>query len=64
MGLSRLIFVTLLQQLWWVAVWGIVYLAIEFIAKKSKALELQIYILLLLGVWSILYMNPDLIKHT
>lgn len=63
MGLPKLIFVTLLQQLWWVAVWGIVYLAIEFIAKKSKILELQIYILLLLGVWLVLYMNPDLIKH-
>lgn len=63
MELPKLIFVTLLQQLWWVAVWGILYLGIEFIAKKSKVLEFKIYILLLLGVWAILYMNPELVKH-
>jgi hypothetical protein len=55
-------YVTLLQ-LWWIAIWGIAYIGIEFVAKKSKLIEFYIYCGLLIGVIALLVGNPDLIYH-
>jgi len=55
-------YVTLLQ-LWWIAIWGIAYIAIEYIAKKSKIVEFYIYCGLLTLVIGVLVANPILIKH-
>ena len=36
-----------LVQLWWIAIWGIAFILIEYLSNKSKVKELSIYILLL-----------------
>ena len=59
---EKMIYITICQ-LWWVAVWGISYLIIEYLAKKSKKIELYIYIGLLIGVISLLMANPKLMVH-
>jgi predicted cobalt transporter CbtA len=61
--LDNIVFATLVQQIWWVAVWGIAYLGVEYIAQGSKGLELKIYIVLLVIVGIILLCYPKLYKH-
>jgi hypothetical protein len=55
-------YVTLLQ-LWWIAIWGIAYIGIEFVAKKSKLIEFYIYCGLLTFVIVLLLSNPELVYH-
>jgi hypothetical protein len=50
-------------NIWWVAIWGISYLAIEMVAKKNKAVELLIYIAMMIIVISALIVYPELIPH-
>jgi len=59
---ERLIYITIFQ-LWWVAVWGICYLLIEYLSKGSKTVELYIYIGLLLLILLVLYKHPTLMIH-
>ena len=59
---EKLIYITLFQ-LWWVAIWGIAYLGVEFLAKGSKKIELIIYVLLLSVIFFILLNNPKLMIH-
>ena len=59
---EKLIYITLFQ-LWWVAVWGIAYLGVEFLAKGSKKIELVIYVLLLLLIFAVLLRYPKLMIH-
>jgi hypothetical protein len=59
----RTFFVITFLNIWWVAVWGISYLAIEMISKKNKAVELLIYIVLMSIVVGALIVYPDLIPH-
>ena len=40
--LTLLSYITLLQ-LWWIAVWGIAYIIVEYLSNKSKTRELFIY---------------------
>ena len=55
-------YVTIIQ-LWWIAIWGISYIAIEYLSNKSKLRELVLYIRLLSAVFTIFVVNPHLIKH-
>jgi hypothetical protein len=48
-------------ELWWIAVWGIVYIFIEYMAKKSKAIELLLYVSMMAGVILVLVRNPGLV---
>jgi len=48
-------------ELWWIAVWGIVYIFIEYMSKKSKYTELLIYIAMMSTILIILVRNPDLV---
>ena len=59
---ERLIYITIFQ-LWWVAVWGIAYLGVEFLANGSKKIELVIYVLLLLVIFTLLLQKPNLMIH-
>jgi hypothetical protein len=52
-----------LVQLWWIAIWGIAYIVIEYLSNKSKFKELFIYFLLLTVIVCILVCNPRLINH-
>jgi len=59
---SVLLYVSLLQ-LWWIALWGISYIVIEYVSNKSRLIELYIYIGLLIGTLVLLMRNPHLMKH-
>jgi hypothetical protein len=48
-------------ELWWIAVWGIVYIFIEYMSKKSKYAEVLIYIAMMSAILIIVTRNPDLI---
>lgn len=52
-----------LVQLWWIAIWGIAYIVIEYLSNKSKFKELFIYFILLIVIVCILVCNPRLINH-
>jgi hypothetical protein len=60
--LEGLGYVTLIQ-LWWISVWGISYLVIEYLSNKSKKIELFIYSGLLILVLSIILNKPQLMRH-
>ena len=55
-------YVTLIQ-LWWIAVWGIAYIAIEYLCGKSKTRELFIYFLFITVVLVTIFLKPDIIRH-
>jgi hypothetical protein len=50
-------------NLWWIAIWGIAYIAIDFLAGKNKKLEFLIYVFLMLFVILFIVYNPDYIPH-
>ena len=59
----KLLWYLTLIQLWWIAIWGIAYIAIDYFAQKSKKRELFIYLIFLMVVIIILLSKPDLVKH-
>jgi hypothetical protein len=50
-------------NIWWVAIWGISYIAIDLIAGKNKVIELAIYVCIMIFVILILSAKPEFIKH-
>ena len=50
-------------ELWWIAVWGIVYIFIEYMSKKSKYTELLLYIAMMAIILIVLTRNPGLVPN-
>jgi hypothetical protein len=50
-------------ELWWIAVWGIVYIFIEYMSKKSKYRELLLYIAMMAIILIVLTRNPGLVPN-
>lgn len=50
-------------NIWWVAIWGICYIAIDLIAGKNKVIELTIYVCIMIFVILVLSAKPQFIKH-
>ena len=48
-------------ELWWIAVWGVVYIFIEYMSKKSKYTELLIYIAMMAVILIVITRNPGLV---
>jgi len=59
----RFLFVITLIQMWWIAVWGLAYIAIEQIAGKSKRIEFLTYISLLIATAIIIHAEPTLLER-
>ena len=59
---STFITITFLN-LWWIALWGIVLITVEYLSGKSKTIELFIYISMMIVIIVILSRNPHLIPH-
>ena len=59
----RFLFAITLLQFWWIAIWGLAYMAIEAVAGKSKNTEFCIYIGLLLCTVLIIQIDPSLIDR-
>jgi len=60
--LRFLVAITLLQ-FWWIAIWGLAYMAIEAVAGKSKNTEFLIYIGLLISTVLVIQLDPSLIER-
>ena len=59
---STFITITFLN-LWWIALWGIVLITVEYLSGKSKTIELFIYISMMIVIIVVLSRNPQLIPH-
>lgn len=60
---GEIIWYITLIQLWWIATWGIAYIAIDYFASKSKVKELFIYAVLLIFVFLMILTQPNLLNH-
>ena len=60
---TKLLFALTLIQFWWIAIWGLAYMAIEAVAGKSKNTEFWIYIALLLCTVLIIQLDPSLVDR-
>lgn len=52
-----------LIQFWWIAIWGLAYIAIELIAGPSKVIESSIYILMLIFTIIVINRNPRMLDR-
>ena len=62
-NLFRFLFIITIIQFWWIAIWGLAYIAIEAIAGKSKAIEILIYVTMLLAVLFFVQLNPSVVEN-
>ena len=64
MGLldSPKVLTLLVVQMWWIAIWGLSYITIEYFVGKNKLMEFGIYIGLTALVTLILQLNPQIIE--
>jgi len=60
---AYLLFILTLIQLWWIAIWGLAYIVIGYIAGKSKMIEIFIYIIMLVVTIFIINLNPQLLQR-
>ncbi len=61
-SLFRFLTMITIIQFWWIAIWGLAYIAIGAIAGKSKEIEILIYVTMLLGVLFFVQLNPTVIE--
>jgi len=52
----------LVVQMWWIAIWGLSYITIEYFVGKNKLMEFCVYIGLTALVTLILQLNPHIIE--
>jgi len=57
------LFLLTLIQLWWIAIWGLAYIAIDAYAGSSRKKELYIYIGILIFTLSIFHLNPRMLER-
>jgi hypothetical protein len=48
--------------MWWVAIWGLSYIAIEYFVGKNKLMEFRVYLALMVAVLLVLQLNPKIIE--
>ena len=51
-----------LIQFWWIAIWGLAYIAIDMVAGDSKIKQILIYCGFLLAVILVFQVQPQLIE--
>jgi len=59
----QFLFLLTLIQFWWIAIWGLAYVAIDMIAGSSKYIECTIYFSMLLFTVIIIHMNPSMLER-
>ncbi len=62
-ALLRVLGIVSLLQIWWVAVWGVCYMGIDYLTRHTILTEFWIYLVMLLCVYVILGANPELVKY-
>ena len=58
----KFLFILTIIQFWWIAVWGIAYIAINYIAGGNKQKEFMFYICLMLITLFVVKAEPTLIE--
>lgn len=61
--LIKVLGVVSLLQVWWVAIWGVCYMGINYLTKYTVLTEFGVYIIMLLIIYIFLFTHPELIKH-
>ena len=59
----RFLFIITIIQFWWIAIWGLAYILINYIAGPSKYIESLIYIIMLLFTLLLIHSNPTMIER-
>ena len=59
---SPKIFTLLVIQMWWITIWGLSYIAIEYFVGKNKLMEFGVYLALMVAVLLVLQLNPKIIE--
>ena len=59
---SPKLFTLLIVQIWWIAIWGLSYITIEYFVGKNKLMEFSVYIGLIILVFIVLQLNPHIIE--
>jgi len=57
------LFILTLIQVWWIAIWGLAYIAIDTYAGSSRKKELYIYIGMLIFTLAIFHLNPRMLER-
>ena len=61
MNTMHFLLVLTLVQFWWIAIWGLAYIAIDSIAGTSKMTELWIYLAMLVFTVIVIHLNPAMV---
>jgi hypothetical protein len=61
--LIKILGIVTILQLWWVAVWGVCYMGIDYITRHKVITEFWVYMCMLIIIYFVLYMNPELLSH-
>lgn len=59
---SPKLFTLIIVQIWWIAIWGLSYITIEYFVGKNKLMEFGVYMGLIILVFIILQLNPHIIE--
>ena len=59
---SPKLFTVIIVQIWWIAIWGLSYITIEYFVGKNKLMEFGVYISLIILVFIVLQLNPHIIE--
>lgn len=57
------LFLLTVIQFWWIAIWGIAYIVIEYTTGGDKVKEMTFYFVLMAIVLFIVKVNPTLVEH-
>jgi succinate dehydrogenase hydrophobic anchor subunit len=57
------LFLLTVIQFWWIAIWGIAYIIIDYMTAGDKTKEMVFYFALMAIVLFIVKVNPTLIEH-
>ena len=60
--INVLLILTLIQ-FWWIAIWGLAYIIIDYVAGSSKIKQSYIYGSMLIFTVIVLFMNPKMIDR-
>jgi hypothetical protein len=59
---SPKLFTLIIVQIWWIAIWGLSYITIEYFVGKNKLMEFGVYMGLIILVFIVLQLNPHIIE--
>jgi uncharacterized membrane protein len=59
----KFFFILTFIELWWISVWGLLFILVEVLSNKSKTIAAMFYSIVMLLVLLVITRNPELIPH-